>query len=101
MTNELTWTTEVSPTSSGDYVCHRSQKFDFGVSDDKGRAVGVVAYIVEYQGKIVMSTQAQRGGTKFGAIANGTTVATVDEGKALAVKKVAAARKRAIKAWSK
>ncbi len=76
----------------------RSNTVEHGLKDGKGRSIGNYAVIEAAtwlsNTSYVVRTSATRDGHTFGAIANGTECKSLDDAKALAEKKIAAAGKR-------
>lgn len=109
----LTWTTTTQEYESTDWKTfekktvkltrHVCQIVDFGITDDKGRAVGSAAEIEDRgDGFLEVSSLAMRAGSKFGAIPRASRVAiTLEAAKLLAAKKIEESRKRAVKNWTK
>lgn len=110
----LTWT---GPTPWGpEWTRWESNKVDFGLKDNKGRAIGSYVEIIEryertiygegkvrYEGRrrFYVSTNALRDGKKFGAIPRDTAVDSLEAAKQLGEKKIAEASKRYAKLVAK
>lgn len=99
---ELTWT-KSEPDSGRLGHEQWSAKVRWDIVDDKGRVVGTLARISTFAacpGDFYVSTHAMRDDRGFGsAFPRGTMVGSLEEAKALAAKKVEAARRRAHKAF--
>lgn len=111
-TTQTTWTTQPLTHSivvDGKYqtkeigIHSASEVVDFGVTDDKGRAVGGFGLVESCEdGSFRVSSQAMRAGKRFGAIPRSTYHrCTLEEAQAIALSKVEAARKRQVKQWTK
>lgn len=65
----------------------------FAIFDAKGREIGGKFYVVDRDGKIVLTVHATRDRESFGRCNRGAEVATLEEGIALGKKKLAASKR--------
>lgn len=99
---ELTWTKGAPDPSRPGYEWWFAE-VRWDILDEKARVVGTVARVAKYEsapGDFYVSTRATRGGKGFGsAFPRATMVGSLEAAKALAARKVEAARRRAHKAF--